>query len=223
MTEIKKTAPTLAMAVSIIALIAAVFWALEASNWSFANLWLTPDQQGQRLSKRGLYAEAAKKFDDPQRTAVALFRNGDFKAAASVFGRSDTAEAAFNRGNSLIMLGKYDGAIESFDKALTIKPGWNEALENKQIAVARRDRLKPPEGDTGGIDGDKLGADEIVFDNRPKNSGGGKDQEIKDLSKTSDEELRALWLRQVKTKPADFLRAKFSYQYSRRERGPKSQ
>jgi Ca-activated chloride channel family protein len=32
----------------------------------------------------------------------------------------------------------------------------------------------------------------------------------------SDEELRAVWLRQVQTKPADFLAAKFAYQLAMR-------
>ena len=32
----------------------------------------------------------------------------------------------------------------------------------------------------------------------------------------SDEELRAVWLRQVQTKPADFLAAKFAYQQATR-------
>jgi len=31
----------------------------------------------------------------------------------------------------------------------------------------------------------------------------------------NDDEMRAVWLRKVQTKPADFLRAKFSYQHQR--------
>ena len=37
----------------------------------------------------------------------------------------------------------------------------------------------------------------------------------------SDEELRALWLRRVQTKPADFLRAKFAFQAQSQEGGAK--
>jgi hypothetical protein len=33
----------------------------------------------------------------------------------------------------------------------------------------------------------------------------------------SDAQLQALWLRRVQTNPADFLRAKFAYQLSRRQ------
>jgi Ca-activated chloride channel family protein len=35
----------------------------------------------------------------------------------------------------------------------------------------------------------------------------------------SDDELKALWLRRVETKPADFLRAKFAYQLGRQDAG----
>ena len=38
--------------------------------------------------------------------------------------------------------------------------------------------------------------------------------------KLSDEELREVWLRQVQTKPADFLRAKFAYQHAMRQAKP---
>jgi Ca-activated chloride channel family protein len=33
----------------------------------------------------------------------------------------------------------------------------------------------------------------------------------------SNEQVQALWLRRVQTKPADFLRAKFAYQYGRQQ------
>jgi Ca-activated chloride channel family protein len=39
----------------------------------------------------------------------------------------------------------------------------------------------------------------------------------------SDEELRAIWLRQVQTKPADFLAAKFAYQQAMRSTPGNSQ
>jgi Ca-activated chloride channel family protein len=61
--------------------------------------------------------------------------------------------------------------------------------------------------------------DEIVFDDRPKQSGDSKEVEVVTGGQMSDEELQALWLRRVQTKPADFLRAKFAYQLSRRQQG----
>ena len=84
--------------------------------------------------------------------------------------------------------------------------------------MARRDRLTPPDDDAGGTGG-QLEADAIVFDNRAKNASQTQEVDMGEGDKLSDEELRALWLRRVQTKPADFLRAKFSYQLSQQEKG----
>jgi len=176
--------------------------------------WLTPDQAGDRLMKAEKFKEAAKVYIDPFRKGVAFFRAGEFKLAASVFNRINTAEAHFNKGNSLVMTGKYTDAVSSYDRALDFRSKWKEAEENREIARIRAQRMERQGGDmTGGM----LGADDIVFDEGGKNES-GKQETIEGTTgkPLSDEELRALWLRRVQTKPADFLRAKFAYQYSKR-------
>ena len=57
---------------------------------------------------------------------------------------------------------------------------------------------------------DEEGADEIVYDKDAK-SQNGQDTQVDDTP-MSDAEVRALWLKRVQTKPADFLRARFAYQ-----------
>ncbi|WP_236891607.1 tetratricopeptide repeat protein [Desulfoluna limicola] len=188
--------------------------ALRAADMSVTGLWLTPDQQGHWLMARKNYGEAAKRFHDPMGRGVAYYRNGQFKEAAAAFGQVPSEEGLFNRGNALLMSGNYDAAIASYDRALQARPDWAMAETNRAIATARRDNLKPPKGDQGGIDGDLLGADEIVFSDRVEKSGGAKDETIESSAQISDKELRAMWLRRVQTRPADFLRAKFAYQRS---------
>jgi Ca-activated chloride channel family protein len=56
--------------------------------------------------------------------------------------------------------------------------------------------------------------DEIVVDDRPQQSRAPEEVEVVTDGQMSDEELQALWLRRVQTRPADFLRAKFAYQLS---------
>jgi Ca-activated chloride channel family protein len=73
-------------------------------------LWFTADQQGDRLLHARQYAEAAKIYADPFRRGIALYRAGDFQSAVSAFSQTATPEAAFNRANALVMLGKYDDA-----------------------------------------------------------------------------------------------------------------
>ena len=134
-----------------------------AMAFDWTDLWLTPDQQGQRLMDQGEYEQAAGKFTTPESIGAALFLAGDFEKAASVFGRSASAEAHYNRGNANIMLGDYDAAIEAYQSALSKQPDWPEAEQNLQIATLRKQALAPPEDDFGGTGG-QLEADEIVFD-----------------------------------------------------------
>lgn len=160
------------------------------------------------------YKEAAKTYIDPFRKGVAFFRAGDFKAAVSVFDRINTAEAYFNKGNALMMMGKYTDAVSSYDRALDFRSEWKEAEENRGIARIRAERMELEGGDmTGGM----LGADDIVFNEGGKNESGQNETiDGSDGPPLSDEQLRSLWLRRVQTKPADFLRAKFAYQYSKK-------
>jgi Ca-activated chloride channel family protein len=167
------------------------------------------------LSVQGHYAEAAEHFHDPLWQGTALYRDGQFEAAAAAFARVDSPEAAFDRGNALLMHGKYGDAIASYDRALQQRQDWHEAKANRDLAEARRRMLEPPKDDAGGTGG-QLQADEIVFDDRPQQSGDAKEVEVVTGGQMSDEQLQALWLRRVQTRPADFLRAKFAYQLSRR-------
>jgi Ca-activated chloride channel homolog len=207
---------SLLRAVLLVALVGASAWAWKSAGGSFANLWLTPDQQGERLMDRQQYAEAAKHFAAPLWQGVALYRFGQFEEAAAAFAHVDSPEAAFDRGNALLMRGKYSDAIASYDRALQRRPDWHEAKANRDLAEGRRKLLQPPKDDAGGTGG-QVKADEIVFDDRPKQSGDTNEVEVVTGGQLNDVQLQALWLRRVQTKPADFLRAKFAYQLSRRQ------
>jgi len=183
--------------------------ALAVAAWSVGwnQLWLTPDQRGRHLMAGGHYAEAVKAFADPMWVGIAQFRAGDFKAAAQTFGGMDTAEAAYDQGSALIMLGKYDEAIARLDRALALRPGWADAAANRTLASLRAEMSKK----TGGDQGDQREkADDVVYD-RNKRDAGGQETETKGAP-MSDEAVRALWLKRVQTRPADFLKSRFAYQ-----------
>lgn len=188
---------------------------LTTDHRSLATFLLTPDQAGHRYYQRGEYEKAAEHFTDPMWKGIALFKQGEFKKAANQFAGYDTAEASFNQGNALVMQGKYEEAVGRYDRAFDLKSGWEDAIINREIALARAKVLKKEGGEmTGG----QMGADEIVFsEGEPPPSAG--DEQIEGERKMSDAELRAIWLRRVQTKPADFLKAKFAYQYSMKGAG----
>ncbi|MEN8253872.1 MAG: tetratricopeptide repeat protein [Verrucomicrobiota bacterium] len=171
--------------------------------------WLTPDQRGQQLMEQKKYAEAAENFRDPIHVGVAWYRAGEFKKAEAAFMQIDTPEAIFNRGNCLVFQGQYETAVKQYDRALAIRPGWNAAATNRLIAISRAEALKQKGGEMGD---QRVGADEIKFDLSKKS--GGQDTQVEKQQPLSQEEMQALWLRRVQTKPADFLRAKFAYQHA---------
>ncbi|MCR9293684.1 MAG: tetratricopeptide repeat protein [bacterium] len=174
---------------------------------SWIGWWLTPEQQGMRYFRREQFVAAAESFQDPLWIGTAWYRAGEFEKAAQAFSRRDTAEANFNQGNAWVLLGKYQTAIEKYDRALQLRPEWPEALQNREIAEARAKMLDQGGGDMGD---QKIGADEVVFDKDKKP--GGQETEVAADQAVSDSAIQAMWLRRVQTQPADFLRAKFAYQ-----------
>ena len=142
---------------------------------------------------------------------------GDFESAASVLGRSASAEANYNRGNALIMLGQYETAIEAYQNALSKRPGWQQAEQNLQIAILRKEALAPPEDDYGGTGG-QLEADEIVFDDSGRVNKSSSEGVVDAADQQMGEDaMRAMWLRKVETRPADFLAVRFNYQLAKKE------
>jgi Ca-activated chloride channel family protein len=174
---------------------------------SWSGLWFTPDQEGQRMMRRGEFQAAAETFRDPMRQGIAWFRAGEFEKSEQAFARVATPEAEFNRGNCLVMLGKYDTAVEHYDRALKLRVDWEDARINRDIAIARAKLVEK----TGGEMGDqKIGADEIRFDKKENTS--GQETKSEGDQPLSDAQMQALWLRRIQTNPADFLKAKFAHQ-----------
>lgn len=194
--------PGTSMAVVASLVVAALAIGIWQIGW--ADLWMTPDQRGRRLMAEQNYDEAAKTFADPMWAGVAHFRAGEFKEAAATLGGLATAAAAFDQGNALVMLGKYDEAVGRYDRALALRPGWADAEANRILAKLRAERVRQKGGDAGD---QRVGADEIVYDKDKKDQEGQK-TEVTDTV-MSDEASRAVWLKRLQSRPADFLRARF--------------
>ena len=97
-----------------------------------------------------------------------------------------------------------------------MQPDWTAAQENLQIALSRAKALEKEGGDmTGGM----LGADEITFSPTPANPDTGSQANEPVEAGAGDKAMREIWLRQVQTRPADFLRSKFAYQHATRTAG----
>lgn len=104
-----------------------------AMAFEFRDLWLRPDQQGQRLLEEQHPAEAAQRFADFRWRGVALYQAGEYAAAAQAFAQGGQASDHYNRGNALAQLGQYEAAIDAYDQALELQPDLKAAQHNKEL------------------------------------------------------------------------------------------
>ncbi|MFF7709309.1 VWA domain-containing protein [Pseudomonas sp. NPDC007930] len=109
---------------------------------AWGDLWLRPDQQGQRLLDSGRPAEAARHFADHRWEGVALFEAGDYEGAAQRFARGDSAVDHYNRATALARAGQLEAALEAYDQALDRQPDLAPARQNRALVqqlIAQRD------------------------------------------------------------------------------------
>lgn len=185
---------------------------LAVGTWRDPDFWFTANQRGERLMKHHEYAKAGAVFSDPWRIGIAQYRQGNFEDAAHTFRRVPGAEGSYDAGNSWLMHGKYEEAISEYDRALEVRPDFQMAKDNKALAIARREAMRRAGKDAAEESEDALPPDKIVFDLKPSDPTSDQQKPPMQATDLSDEQLQATWLRQVKTTPADFLKAKFAWQ-----------
>ncbi|MBR0649622.1 VWA domain-containing protein [Roseomonas terrae] len=185
----------------------------------FWRLWLTSDQRAQLLMNRGEPARAAALFTDPVRRGAALYAAGDYEGAANAFAQAGTAEAAYDRGNALMMRPQgWNDAIPAYDRALQLRPGFAEATDNRAVAAAFQLQQQAAEAQreanqTNDPDERPPDPDQIVQDQpRPPNPQQQEHQQGAEQGGLSDADIQSMWMRRVGGTPADFLRQRFARQ-----------
>ncbi|MGA9701821.1 VWA domain-containing protein [Pseudomonas sp.] len=165
-----------------------------------ANPFLTPDQQGRWAFEHHRFPQAAALFVDPYWKGIAAYNAADYDLAQATFGTLDTAQAAFYLGNIQVRRFKFDAAISAYQHALQLQPVFPEASANLALAIALKKDTENASDNTP-----EVKPDEVKFDKAP---GKGKSKAIQTEQANND----ALWLQNLTTSPANFLRRKFSLQ-----------
>lgn len=182
-------------------------------NMSWIDLWLTHDQQGRYYFERGDYQKAADRFDDPLWRGLALSRASRYEDALNAFAMSDSAEAWYNQGDALAHLGRYPEAVEAYRQALVRRPVWHEAQENLDLVASLIPKEKEKDKDDKQQEiPPNLPPDQVKFDEKGKKGSKVRVQQL-DPAKMAE-----IWMRNIQTTPADFLRRRFAVQAAEEKR-----
>ncbi len=194
-------------------LILSLLWLVLVYDSGLNRLFVTSDQLGYHHYEKKNYVKAAESFENHSFKGASYYRDGAFKKSKSVYQNMTTKEGTYNLGNTFVMLGDYDNAIKTYERALRIDSNFKKAQDNLIVAKARK-ILKEPENDGKQGIGDMydMQPDEIVYDN---NEGKGEDDERSANKDT--EKGNPNWLDRLQTGPKDFLKNKFRYQYEMKE------
>ena len=194
-------------------------WNLAAR---FMSLWLTPDQQGRYYMEKGDYRTAATRFEDIAWRGIAYYRAENFKAAAEMFSRIDTAEGFFNMANALAHGRNYVSAVKTYDNVLKIDPDHAGALKNRNMIQKIIDEINLMSASQKAEDSD---SSRELGDDEPQTADGAERQdfierEVEQLTAEQvllDEQVNDLWMQQVQKDPSRFLGVKFHMQLQREE------
>ncbi|MEM1402900.1 MAG: VWA domain-containing protein [Pseudomonadota bacterium] len=102
----------------------------RAQAFEWKDLWLRPDQQGQRALERGEASEAAALFERNDWRGVAAYTGEDYAAASEAFRSSADADGLYNLGNALAAQGRLDEAISAYEESLSLEPEQPDAIKN---------------------------------------------------------------------------------------------
>jgi Ca-activated chloride channel family protein len=123
----------------------------EAQAFEWDDLWLTKDQQGQRLLEQDAASDAAELFEDPEWRAVARYRAQEYgESAAELAERRDT-RSLYNRGNALARQGEFESAIDVYEQVLELDPEDEDAEYNRDLlkAMQEQQEQEQQEGEEG--------------------------------------------------------------------------
>ncbi|WP_192560785.1 VWA domain-containing protein [Pseudomonas allokribbensis] len=174
--------------------------AAPAQANALTDAFFTRDQQGRWAFEHEHFPQAAALFVDPYWKGVAAYHAADYDLALVTFARLDTPQAYFYLGNIYVRRFKFDEAIAAYTQALKLQAQFPEATANLALAIALQKDTASAEQNAP-----QTKPDEVKFDKAP---GKGQSKTVETEQAASD----ALWLQNLTTSPAKFLKQKFSLQ-----------
>lgn len=172
----------------------------EAQASALSDAFFSRDQQGRWAFEHHHYPRAAALFSDPYWQGIAAYRAADYDLALASFARLATPQAYFYLGNIHVRRFQFAPAIAAYQQALALQADFPEARANLALAIALQ-----KDTDSAAQNTPQVNPDAIKLD---KAAGKGQSKPLQTEQAASD----ALWLQNLSTSPATFLKRKFSLQ-----------
>lgn len=96
-------------------------------------LFQNSDQRGQAALETGNPGRAAQLFESPDWQGTAEYEAGNWEKAAQRFGRNESADGFYNKGNALALAGKLEAALAAYERSLEIAPDQADAIQNRDL------------------------------------------------------------------------------------------
>ncbi|UPR27127.1 VWA domain-containing protein [Vibrio cyclitrophicus] len=197
-------------------------WDKTAQWWW--DLWLTPDQQGQRLLNQNEYLQAAKHFTDPMRKGAAYYYARDFKLAHSAFLQMKTDYGLYNAASALARQREYLAArdlLKSLSEKPDLSPELRPDVEHNLAVIGDivEEVNRTSESQSGTTDGPEESLE--LDDDQPRTGDGAEEETVAELMLKEtlnaneilgSQELADKWLKRVEADPKFFLKSKFQIQ-----------
>ncbi|MGI9285259.1 MAG: VWA domain-containing protein [Pseudomonadales bacterium] len=199
-------------------LVAGVSWtpAASAEGLRFADLWLTPDQQGRYYFDKGDYNTAAQRFQDPAWRGISLYLDENFAAAAEAFVQIETAQGLYNLGNAWAQGQNYVYAVQAYTKVLQLEPEHSGAQKNRRIIQEIIDEINlmsESQVAEPGEQSKELGDAPLRSEGDQREEWGKREVEQFSADQIlTDQRIQELWMKQIQQDPSRFLSVKFQMQ-----------
>ena len=195
----------------------------QAAENSFANFWLTPNQQGQLYFYLKDYKTAAERFENTMWKATSYYLNEDFDLAIEYFSRIDSNDAKLRLANAYAHAEKYYAAESIYQSLLAVFPNNQAIIENLaavQKIIKARESLSEHQKQEQNERSDDETSDQFKQAKGKQIKTNQRKQEVQQYSAEQilkNEQLAKMWMENLQKNPSKFLANKLQIQVNKQK------